>query len=320
MKFESPIYFLKQHKNAGIYIKRDDKIPFSFGGNKVRIAAELIADMKKRGFDSVISYGSPGSNMNRAVAHMAMQHGIPCTVIIKKDADEEAKIPLNERFVISSGAKVMYCSGQNVRETVEEAIALEKDAGRRPYYIYGNSLGQGNRTALMMASFKEYGEIMRWTRENAVLFDHIFLAAGTGATISGLTAGERTEITVNGYSPQMCPAIHGISVARTAQREREVILDNLYSFNPAVMSPETDGFDICDSYLCGGYGLYDDNIIECIGRMLFEYALPLDPTYTGKAFYGMEKEIEKNNYSGNCLFIHTGGYPLFLDMAESQPK
>ena len=109
-------------------------------------------------------------------------------------------------------------------------------------------------------------------------------------------------------------------MARTAEREREVILDNLYSFNPAVMSPETDGFDICDSYLCGGYGLYDDNIIECIGRMLFEYALPLDPTYTGKAFYGMEKEIEKNNYSGNCLFIHTGGYPLFLDMAESQPK
>mgnify|MGYP004531763531 CR=1 FL=1 len=334
MRFESPVQFLKKHADAEIYIKRDDKIPFSFGGNKVRIAAELIADMKRRGFDSVISYGSPGSNMNRAVAHMAMLYDIPCRVIIKMDMPEENKsaawskaytdtlkqqnaddhIPLNEKFVLSSSAVVTYCNAYNVRETVENVIAEEKSLGRRPYYIYGNSMGQGNRTALMMASFREYGEIRRFEKESGTAFDHIFLAAGTGATIAGLTAGERTEITVESRALLKTPLIHGISVARTADREREVILDDLYSFNPAVMDPDNDGFYITDEYLCGGYGKYNDGIMSCIERMLLEHAVPLDPTYTGKAFYGMEQEIEKTGISGSCLFIHTGGYPLFADM------
>lgn len=316
----SRIDYLGECGDAKIYIKRDDKLPFSYGGNKVRIAAELIADMKKRGFTSIVSYGSPGSNMNRAIAHMAMAEGINCRVIMKKEK-ASCQQPLNEKLVLSSGAAVDYCSaedGNSIREAVEAALEAERGLGHKPYYIYGNSLGQGNRTALMMASFKEYGEIRRWEREQKLQLSHIFLAVGTGATISGLVSGERTEITVDKTEPSNTPAIHGISVARTAEREREIILDNLYSFNPAVMEPENDGFDITDEYLCGGYGKYNEGIMETIGRMYMSCMLPLDPTYTGKAFYGMEQEIKGRGYSGNCLFIHTGGYPLFRDLVTQK--
>ena len=42
--------------------------------------------------------------------------------------------------------------------------------------------------------------------------------------------------------------------------------------------------------------------------------LPLDPTYTGKAFWGMKEYLEKNNVIGKkILFIHTGGTPLYFD-------
>ena len=319
----SNIEYLKQYEAAEIYVKRDDRLPFSYGGNKVRIAAELIADMKKRGFTSIVSYGSPGSNMNRAIAHMSMAEKIPCRVIIKKEKKKMSYKPLNERLVLSSGALVGYCSAEDadsIREAVEAALEEERRLGHRPYYIYGNSLGQGNRTALMMASFKEYGEIRRWEKEKGIHFSHIFLAVGTGATISGLVSGERTEITADKTEASKTPAIHGISVARSAEKEREIILDNLYSFNPAVMDPETDGFDITDEYLCGGYGCFDSDIMTTIGSMYMNYMLPLDPTYTGKAFYGMEQEIKRNGYAGNCLFIHTGGYPLFHDLVSLEEK
>ena len=39
----SSIEFVHKYCGSRIYIKRDDKIPFSFGGNKVRIAGELFA-------------------------------------------------------------------------------------------------------------------------------------------------------------------------------------------------------------------------------------------------------------------------------------
>ena len=42
--------------------------------------------------------------------------------------------------------------------------------------------------------------------------------------------------------------------------------------------------------------------------------LPLDPTYTGKAFWGMKEYIEEHHLEDcDVLFLHTGGTPLFYD-------
>ena len=42
--------------------------------------------------------------------------------------------------------------------------------------------------------------------------------------------------------------------------------------------------------------------------------VPLDATYTGKAFWGMCDYIRKTDIRDkNILFLHTGGTPLFFD-------
>ena len=47
--------------------------------------------------------------------------------------------------------------------------------------------------------------------------------------------------------------------------------------------------------------------------------IPLDMTYTGKAFYGMVKYLEDNQIRDkNILFLHTGGTPLFFDFLEQE--
>lgn len=70
-----------------IYIKREDLLPFSFGGNKVRIALEFFRDMKQKSKDCIIGYGSSRSNLVRAVANMASAYlpmgggGIDCITV-----------------------------------------------------------------------------------------------------------------------------------------------------------------------------------------------------------------------------------------------
>ena len=63
------------------WIKRDDLLPFSFGGNKVRKAAEFYKEIKKSGADVVMTYGSNSSNHCRIIANMAAAMELQCHVI-----------------------------------------------------------------------------------------------------------------------------------------------------------------------------------------------------------------------------------------------
>ncbi|MFP3649044.1 hypothetical protein SB822_60415, partial [Paraburkholderia sp. SIMBA_054] len=69
-----------------------------------------------------------------------------------------------------------------------------------------------------------------------------------------------------------------------------------------------------DEYIVNGYGSYNDDILKTIKESLIKDGVPLDATYTGKAFWGMKKYIESNQIKDKrILFIHTGGTPLFFD-------
>ena len=69
-----------------------------------------------------------------------------------------------------------------------------------------------------------------------------------------------------------------------------------------------------DSYICGGYGKYNDEIINTIKEVMQKEGIPLNTTYTGKAFWGMKEYLQKHKIVGKrVLFIHTGGTPLFFD-------
>src|SRR5262245_39549280 len=84
--FPSPVDELARLRDAigmkaRLFAKRDDQIPFGFGGNKVRkltlVAAEAIAN----GHDSFITCGGVQSNHCRATAAVAAQLGLACHVV-----------------------------------------------------------------------------------------------------------------------------------------------------------------------------------------------------------------------------------------------
>ena len=69
-----------------------------------------------------------------------------------------------------------------------------------------------------------------------------------------------------------------------------------------------------DDYVGLGYGTKSKDIDYTINSVLVNFGIPMDSTYTAKAYTGMIRYIQENNVTGeNILFIHTGGTPLFFD-------
>ncbi len=297
------------------YVKRDDLLPFSLGGNKVRIAAAFLEDMEAKGADCLIMYGNSRSNLCRVLVSACHQENIPCMMICSDDPDGARRVTANSRLVELFGTEILYCAKNAIAPAVDEAFRRAKERGYVPYYIYGNRLGEGNEGVAARAYAKAYGEICREEARTGRTFDYIFHASGTGSTQSGLIAGhllagDRRRIV-------------GISVSRDRERGTRILTEGVRAFfeDAGKALPEHFGEAICleDAYLAGGYGQYDDRIRKTIRRMFLEESLPLDPTYTGKAFAGMLDYLEKHEIrDANILFLHTGGTPLFYDYLLSE--
>lgn len=299
--YKTPIIKIENDDND-LYIKRDDLIPFSFGGNKVRIAAEFIKDMEEQGKNCIVGYGNARSNLSRALANICYQRKIPCHIISPSDEDGTRIDTFNSKMVQSFDAVFHYCSKTNVKSTVESVIEELKNKGLNPYYIYGDSNGNGNEHIPIKAYIKVYEEIKN-------RFDYIFLATGTGMTQGGLLAGKAKN---NGREK-----IIGISVARSSDNEAVILGNNLIAYSDRVENIDIPEIIVVDDYLCGGYGKYDRNIEKIISIQMRQNGIPLDPVYTGKAFYGMIDLLKKNNIRGKkVLFLHTGGTPLYFDYLQ----
>src|SRR5476651_1401108 len=82
-----------------LFIKRDDAIPFGFGGNKVRklafVAARAVAD----GADTLITAGGVQSNHARATAAAAAKLGLRAVLVANGEAPDPPTARSEERRV-----------------------------------------------------------------------------------------------------------------------------------------------------------------------------------------------------------------------------
>lgn len=299
----TPIVDLGDYKENHLFIKREDLLPFSWGGNKFRIAEEIFSDFAAGKYDCIIGYGSSRSNLCRVISNIAYAKKIPCYIVSAND--ENTIKTMNEIIVNDCNAKIVYCTKDKVFDTVSNLLTTLKGKGLKPYYIYGNANGNGNEKVLAKAYINVFDEILKQEKILNKKFDYLFLPAGTGMTYSGLVIGKiKNNSAIN---------LVGVSVARDSNKCYEV-LDNYLNAFGLVQYFDKKLIDFSDKYLCGGYGRYNDNISNVIKTSLMNYGMPLDPTYTGKAFYGMLSYLKENNIEGkNILFLHTGGTPLFFD-------
>lgn len=297
-----------------LYVKRDDLLPVAFGGNKVRIALELMEDMEASGCDALIMYGDLRSNLCRVLAFLCHQRGVPSLMVAtSENADEGTSF--NEDLVRRLGVPVLVCEKGGIAEAIDEAFERLRARGHKPYYIYGDRTGRGNEGTCANAYARAYEELCSQEQELSLGFDVIFVPYGTGCTQGGLVCGSL----VRGDGRK----IVGISISSRPKERAEEILDATVrdwfeKRGLALPSDYAGHLDLRTSYTCGGYGARDARVDALIEEALLRCALPLDPTYTGKALRGALDYLRDNDVSNaSVLFLHTGGTPLFYDYLAS---
>lgn len=307
----TPVQHLGAFDSNQLFVKREDMIPFSFGGNKARKAALFFEEIDGGDYDCIVTYGSSSSNHCRVVANMAAARNFPCYIISPEEASEGT---YNSCMMELFGAEITVCPVNQVSDTIAHKLQQLQAQGFRPYFIAGGGHGNIGTQAYVDC----YEEICQYERESGVYFDYIFHASGTGTTQAGLICGQ-----LIGREDRK---IIGVSIARTNPKGRNVVLESVKDYLCARgISVEEDEIEEAtifnDQYIDGGYGIFSAAVDDTIKRVLIRYGIPMDSTYTGKAFAGMQDFIKTTGITNkNILFIHTGGAPLFFDFLNKNGK
>lgn len=304
----------EEFSHNDLYVKREDLLPFSFGGNKARIGAAYIKDAKAKGCDAMLVYGSASSNMCRVLAAMCRSEGMFCRILSAADINGRYETTFNSLLFGACGFEVTVCRRNEVGLQVGKIMNELRGKGYKPYYIFDDD----NITAAMSAYRDAYFEILSC----GTCFDFIFLPVGTGITFSGIMCGRIEALTSDNAEYRNFAeksSIIGVTVSRTAEAELDIVNKYMRMYCEACPSepPWHDNIEIYEGGRLGGYGIYNDNVLEICRKAYYAAGIGLDPIYSGKAMRGMINYINENSISGkNILFIHTGSAPLFFEKAE----
>lgn len=275
---------LGRHLGIELYAQRDDLLPFPLAGNKAR---KLHAELK--GFRAVpsilVTNGAVDSNHCRTTAWMAAELGVQSHLVLHGRSEGHAT---SLRLLDALGATYTIVHPDDIASAIAEAVRRAHLAGGTPHVIPGG--GHSPRGARV---YRRVGRRVLRT----VGADVTFVASGTGATHGGLTAaaeleGERTRVV-------------GVSVARQAERGVAAVAEAA-----AWAGAPNATIEFWDDYRAGGYGLSDERIDEAVA-LGWRFGLPLDATYTGKAFAALIDHARANRRS-RVLFWHTGGLWNFV--------
>jgi 1-aminocyclopropane-1-carboxylate deaminase/D-cysteine desulfhydrase-like pyridoxal-dependent ACC family enzyme len=279
--------------HAGLLIKRDDAIPFGFGGNKVRKLRLVVAQAIAEGADTLITTGGVQSNHARATASVAAKMGLGCVLVANGTAQQKptANALLNRLL----GAELRYVERREDRAAAMQKAAEElRRTGRRPYVI-----PLGASTPLGAAAFaRAIGELL----EQMPAPDVIVCSTSSGGTQAGLIAGCALHgcatrvigISADDPAPAITSGIRGILDGV------ERLLDAPAAFRDAPI-------EVDDRFVGDGYGIPTAASTEAIELTARREAIFLDPTYTAKAMAGLLARLRARELTGAVLFWHTGG-------------
>ena len=279
-----------------LLVKRDDAIPFGFGGNKVRKLALVAAHAKAEGADTLITAGGVQSNHARATAAAAAKLGMRAVLVA--NGEPPAAPTANALLDALLGAEVVYVGSREERAPKMNELAERlRNAGRRPYAIpIGASMPLG-ALAFVMAMVELVDQLPPP--------DVIVHASSSGGTQAGLVAGCRllglTTRVVGVSADAPAASLHGDIRAIVSG------IADLLRMDPADLNRGT-AIEVDDRFVGEGYGKPTAASREALELTARTEALFLDPTYTAKAMAGLFAYVRQQRVreGQTVMFWHTG--------------
>lgn len=275
-------------EHVRLWIKRDDLIDKEVSGNKWRKLAlnvDLAEALKKEG---ILTFGGAFSNHLLATASACNRLGLKSIGIVRGEELSAASNP-NLARCEALGMHLEFIS-RTQYDCRCEAGELELWKERFPTYLLVPEGG---------ANYHGIIGCQHIVEELPIQPDHIFVAQGTTTTSCGVLLSLKEKTTLH-----VVPVLKGFDA-----------LDEMKPLLYQVLMDES----VVDEYLeqvvvhpeahFGGYGKWNQTLVDFIDEMNTKLHIPLDKVYTGKAFYALWSWLQIQSFEAetNVVFVHTGG-------------
>ena len=289
-----------------IYIKRDDLLGLTAGGNKTRKLEFLVAEALAQGTDTLITCGAIQSNHCRLTLAAAVKEGLKCRLVLEERVPGSYRPQAGGNIFLYNllGAEQVRVvpAGSDLPEEMALVAGELAAAGRKGYVIPGG--GSNPLGALGYAACAQ--EILAQTFDLGLDIHAILCASGSAGTQAGLVTG------VQGCSMNM--PVLGINVSRTKEAQEALVYGLVQETAELVglsASVPREAVVCFDDYVGPGYSLPTPGMVEAVQLLARTEGILLDPVYTGKAMAGLIDLVRKGYFKrgSNILFVHTGGSP-----------
>jgi 1-aminocyclopropane-1-carboxylate deaminase len=257
-------------------VKRDDLLHPTIMGNKWRKLKYNLQEAKNQEYKTLLTFGGAYSNHIYAVASAGAEFGFETIGIIRGD---ELNPNSNEtlKYATKMGMKLIF---------VSRTEYLYKEKLAEKYGINSYILPQGGTNLLALKGASEVMDEI----ENQIKPSFVCVSIGTGGTFKGMVSARKVGLKIVGF-----PVLKGFVIDSINFPEFDFLQNN--------------NFEICTDYHFGGYGKYNNVLIDFIQTFENEHNIPLEQVYTGKMFYGVIDLINKGYFPKNSkiVLVHTGG-------------
>lgn len=287
-----------------IYMKRDDLLGLTAGGNKTRKLEFLVADAVEKGADTLITCGGIQSNHCRLTLAAAVKENMKCILVLEKGLLIDSEPAFNGNYFLYHLLGVekvkIVPNGTDLMKEMQQVAKEVSEEGRTPYIIpVGGSNPIGATGYVACAQ-----EILAQSFDQGDLVNAVVCVSGSGGMHAGL---------VTGFNGSQCdiPVI-GINVSRGKAEQEEKVFQLVKETSAHIGIPSSiprEAVTCYDEYVGPGYAIPTPEMVEAVRLIARTEGILLDPIYTGKAVAGLIDLIQKGFFKrdDNILFVHSGG-------------
>lgn len=282
------------HHKVKLDLLRLDQVHPHISGNKWFKLKYNLLEARKKGYDTLLTFGGAFSNHLYATAAAEKEYGFKTIGVVRG----EKVVPLNPTlaFAEAQGMHLKFVSRAEYRRKESEELHQQFQDEFGLCFI----LPEGGSNALAV---KGCTEIVQ-TPEN---YDYICCSAGTGGTLAGIIEKTKNKARVLGFS-----ALKGGSF----------LYDEINRLTQAYSGNQYENYQIVEDYHFGGYAKANTELVNFINEFKREQEILLDPVYTGKMIYGIMDMINKGYFKpgSKILAIHSGGLQGIIGFNERYLK